>query len=176
MTLSFSDVLLRDSSEMSSTLECISNRVGGSYISNTSGLGFRSKSLLEEAGLQDGVVDIKMEAADGYSESIPLSEALQDDTMLVYLIDGQPLTEKHGFPVAPHRSEHLRDEERQVDHQYPSGRRGFQGYWQERQWSDVATVVTMSRIDIPSRGARRIWVTLSSLAASRSPEIAAYPW
>ncbi|MBX5446376.1 molybdopterin-dependent oxidoreductase, partial [Sphaerobacter sp.] len=28
--------------------------------------------------------------------------------------------------------------------------RDFQGYWQERGWSDIATVQTMSRIDVPA--------------------------
>lgn len=151
ISLSYSDVLARTPSDMAATLECISNRVGGTYISNTIWTGFPLKELLDEAGIQDGVVDIKLEAADGYTESIPLAEAMQEDTMLVYLIDGQPLTDEHGFPlrlIVPNifgmknvkwitRIDPVADD--------------YQGYWQERQWSDVATVVTMSRLDIPSR-------------------------
>ncbi len=152
MSLSFTDVMMRETTEMASTLECISNRVGGTYISNTIWTGFPLKDLLEEAGIQDGVIDIKMEAADGYTESIPLDEAMQDDTMLVYLMDGQPLTDKHGFPlrlIVPNifgmKNVKWITKIEAVDEDY-------QGYWQERQWSDVATVVTMSRLDIPRRG------------------------
>jgi DMSO/TMAO reductase YedYZ molybdopterin-dependent catalytic subunit len=152
MTLSFSDVLLRDSREMASTLECISNRVGGSYISNGIWTGFPLKELLQEAGLQDGVVDIKMEAADGYTESIPVAKALQDDTMLMYLIDGQPLPEKHGFPVRLIVPNIFGMKNVKWITSIEAVNEDYQGYWEERQWSDVATVVTMSRIDIPSRG------------------------
>lgn len=147
MTLSYSDILLRDTTEMASTLECISNSVGGSYISNTIWTGFPLHELLEEAGLQDGVVDIRMEAADGYSESIPLAEAMQDDTMLVYLMDGEPLTDEHGAPlrlIVPNiygmKNVKWITKIEPVDFDY-------MGYWQERDWSDVATVLTMSRID-----------------------------
>lgn len=152
MTLSYSDVLVRDTSEMASTLECISNRVGGTYISNTIWTGFPLKELLEEAGIQDGVIDIKMEAADGYSESIPLEEAMQDDTMLVYLIDGQPLTEKHGFPLRLIVPGIFGMKNVKWITRIEAVAEDYQGYWQERSWSDVATVVTMSRIDIPKRG------------------------
>jgi hypothetical protein len=31
-----------------------------------------------------------------------------------------------------------------------------QGFWQERGWSDVATVLTMSRIDTPRSGAKAV--------------------
>lgn len=152
MTLTYSDVLAREATEMASTLECISNRVGGSYISNTIWTGFSLRELLDEAGLQDGVIDIKMEAADGYTESVPVEEALQDDTMLVYLMDGQPLTDKHGFPLRLIVPNIFGMKNVKWITKIEAVAEDYQGYWQERNWSDVATVVTMSRIDIPRRG------------------------
>ncbi|MFW6074573.1 MAG: molybdopterin-dependent oxidoreductase, partial [Chloroflexota bacterium] len=149
MTLSYTDIMSRETTEFASTLECISNRVGGSYISNTTWTGFPLRDLLEEAGIQDGVVDIRLEAADGYTESIPLDEAMQSDTMLVYLMDGEPLTDDHGYPlrlIVPNifgmKNVKWITKIEPIDYDY-------MGYWQERDWSDVATVVTMSRIDIP---------------------------
>ena len=152
MSLSYSDILARESSEMAATLECISNRVGGTYISNTIWTGFPLKELLEEAGLKDGVIDIKLEAADGYTESIPLDEAMQDDTMLVFLMDGQVLTSDHGFPLRLIVPNIFGMKNVKWITKIEPVAEDYQGYWQERQWSDVATVVTMSRIDIPSRG------------------------
>lgn len=152
MTLSYSDILTRESSEMAATLECISNRVGGTYISNTIWTGFPLKELLEEAGLQDGVIDIKLEAADGYTESIPLDEAMQDDTMLVYLMDGQALTSDHGYPLRLIVPNIFGMKNVKWITKIEPVAEDYQGYWQERQWSDVAIVVTMSRIDIPNRG------------------------
>jgi DMSO/TMAO reductase YedYZ molybdopterin-dependent catalytic subunit len=143
---------VRESQDIDATLECISNTVGGTYISNTVWTGFPLRELLEEAGIQEGVVDIKMEAADGYSESIPLAEAMQPDTMLVYLMDGQMLTDKHGFPLRLIVPNIFGMKNVKWITRIDAVNEDFQGYWQERQWSDVATVVTMSRIDIPKRG------------------------
>ncbi len=151
LTFSYSDVLARSSSDMASTLECISNRVGGSYISNTIWTGFPLHELLDEAGVQDSVIDIKLEAADGYTESIPLSEAMQDDTMLVYLMDGEPLTDKHGFPLRLIVPNIFGMKNVKWITRIEAVAEDYQGYWQDRDWSDVATVVTMSRIDIPKR-------------------------
>jgi DMSO/TMAO reductase YedYZ molybdopterin-dependent catalytic subunit len=152
LSLSFSDVLAREAGEMASTLECISNRVGGTYISNTIWTGFPLRELLEEAGIQEGVVDIKLEAADGYSESIPLDEAMQADTMLVYLMDGQALTDKHGYPLRLIVPNIFGMKNVKWITRIDAVNEDYQGYWQDRRWSDVATVVTMSRIDIPKRG------------------------
>ena len=154
LNLSFTNILTRDSVEMASTLECISNRVGGRYISNTIWTGFPLKDLLDEAGLRDGVIDIKLEAADGYSESIPLDEALQEDTMLVYLMDGQPLTDDHGFPLRLIVPNIFGMKNVKWITRIEAVNEDFQGYWQQRKWSDVATVVTMSRLDIPKSGTK----------------------
>lgn len=149
MSLSFTDILNRPTVDFMSTLECISNNVGGKYISNTIWTGFPLRELLDEAGLRPGIVDIELHAADGYIESIPLAEALAEDTMLVHSMLGQALTYKHGFPlrlIVPNifgmKNVKWVTKINAVD-------QDIQGYWQERGWSDIATVVTMSRIDIP---------------------------
>src|SRR5690606_9574649 len=55
LSLSYSDLLLRNSREIVATLECISNTVGGPYISNAVWEGFPLKDLLDEAGLLPGI-------------------------------------------------------------------------------------------------------------------------
>lgn len=150
-SLSYSAILDRPSREMASTLECISNTVGGKYISNTIWTGFPLRDLLDEAGLESSVVDLKLEAADGYTESIPLGEALQADTLLVYLMDGQPLTTEHGFPLRLIVPGIFGMKNVKWITRIEAVAEDYKGYWQERAWSDVATVVTMSRIDSPPR-------------------------
>jgi DMSO/TMAO reductase YedYZ molybdopterin-dependent catalytic subunit len=174
MTLSYTDIQLREATEFTSTLECISNKIGGSFISNGVWTGFPLAELLDEAGLKPGVVDIELEAADGYIESIPLAEALAPDTMLVHTINGEPLNDKHGFPlrlIVPGifgmKNVKWITAIRAVDID-------VQGYWQERGWSDIATVVTMSRIDIPRDGYQAQLgetVTIGGVAFSGDREI-----
>lgn len=149
LTLSYSDIQLRKSRDFTSTLECISNFVGGDLISNTVWTGFPMADLLNEAGLQDGVVDLKLHAADGYTESIPLDKGLQPDVMLVHSMGGEPLTEKHGYPLRLIVPNIFGMKNVKWITRIEAVNEDYQGFWQERDWSDDATVVTMSRIDIP---------------------------
>jgi sulfane dehydrogenase subunit SoxC len=64
--------------------------------------------LLERAGVLDGAVDVVLTGADrgiqggvehDYERSLPLDEALRDDVLLVYAMNGEPLLPQHGFPL-----------------------------------------------------------------------------
>ena len=150
-TLSYTDILARDSVELISTLECISNPIGGDFISTAIWTGFPLRELLDESLMQPGVVDIELHATDGYIESIPLVEALAADTIVVHSMNGDPLDDKHGFPVrliVP--GIFGMKNVKWLTRIRPVGE-DIQGYWQQRGWSDIATVLTMSRIDIPAR-------------------------
>ncbi len=148
-TYTYDQIRSRPTSKHIATLECISNEVGGEYISNGEWTGFPLKQLLDEAGVQDGVVDVVFYAEDGYSDSIPLSVALDPNTFLVHALDGQPLAKDHGFPVrmlVPNiygmKNVKWLNKIALVDND-------FKGFWQHRGWSDVAIITTMSRIDFP---------------------------
>lgn len=149
LTLSLSDLLAREAIEFTSTLECISNTVGGKYISNAVWHGVPLATLLGEAGLMEGIVDLELHAADGYIESIPLAEGLAPDTMVVHSMNGEPLNDKHGFParlIVPgiYGMKNVKWLTKVV-----AVDSDIRGYWQQRGWSDPAPVLTMSRIDVP---------------------------
>jgi sulfane dehydrogenase subunit SoxC len=64
--------------------------------------------LLREAGLVDGAVEIVFTGADrgvqggveqDYERSLPLEEALGEDVLLAYEMNGAPLSPQHGFPL-----------------------------------------------------------------------------
>ncbi|HUG16130.1 MAG TPA: molybdopterin-dependent oxidoreductase [Thermomicrobiales bacterium] len=154
--LSLTDLLARESVEFTSTLECISNPIGGGYISNAVWRGIPLVTLLDEAGLLDGIVDLELHAADGYVESIPLAEGLAPDTMLVHTMNGEPLNDKHGFParlIVPGifgmKNVKWLTKIIAVDED-------ILGFWQQRGWSDPAPVLTMSRLDVPGSQGRVI--------------------
>lgn len=131
------------------TLTCISNEVGGNLAGNALWGGIRLRDLLQDAGVKDGAVDLVMEAHDEYTDSIPIEKAMHPDTMLVWEMNGSPLTHKHGFPVrmivpgiyGMKSVKWLRRLE-VVDYDY------F-GYWARLGWDDVARIKTWSRIDAP---------------------------
>jgi DMSO/TMAO reductase YedYZ molybdopterin-dependent catalytic subunit len=147
--LTYADLLKLPAIEFYQTLECISNSVGGDLMSTAWWRGVRLKDILALAGPNPRTVKVVFHAADEYADSIPLTAALQPDTVLVYQMNREPLPIAHGYPVrllAPGRyglknvKWLVRIELVDVD---------FKGYWQERGWTDTARVHTMSRIDPP---------------------------
>jgi sulfane dehydrogenase subunit SoxC len=64
--------------------------------------------LLQEAGLGDGAVEVLFTGLDRgieggeeqpFQRSLPLDEALRDDVLLAYGLNGAPLPPQHGFPL-----------------------------------------------------------------------------
>ena len=61
--------------------------------------GVSLKAVLEAAGVRPEAVEVVFEAADGYARSLPLETALDADTLLVTMMNGEPLPALHGGPV-----------------------------------------------------------------------------
>ncbi|MCS7002525.1 MAG: molybdopterin-dependent oxidoreductase, partial [Dehalococcoidia bacterium] len=135
--------------EQMTTLQCVSNEVGGDLISNGVWRGVPLREALRRAGIQPGAVDVVFRCADDYTDSITIPTALDPTTLLVWEMNGEPLTDKHGGPlraiVPPiYGMKHAKwiQEIEVVGEDY-------QGYWQRRGWSDTAVIKPMSRIDYP---------------------------
>ena len=150
MSLTYDDLLALPSFEEFITLECISNEVGGDLIGNANWKGVALREILQRARLRPGVVDISFAASDGYSESISVDRALNTDVMVAYEMNGEPLSSRHGAParlIVPGffglKSVKWLTKISPVD-------RDFQGYWQQRGWTDNPIVKTMSRLDVPA--------------------------
>jgi DMSO/TMAO reductase YedYZ molybdopterin-dependent catalytic subunit len=152
-TLTYDELRAMPSVEEFVTLECISNPVGGSLISNARWKGVPLKRVLERAGLNPGIADVSFQAWDGYTESIPLEMAMRDEVMIAYEMNGKPLPDEHGFParlIVPgyfglkHVKWLTAIEPVNTD---------FKGYWQRRGWTDAPYVKTFSRFDIPQNRA-----------------------
>jgi DMSO/TMAO reductase YedYZ molybdopterin-dependent catalytic subunit len=145
----YGDILEMESVKQVTTLECVSNTVGGPYISNAEWTGVPLRDVLAQAGVRDGVVDVALYADDDYSDSIPLEKAMEPDVILAYEINGEPLPDDHGYPlrlVVPgiYGMKHVKwiRHIELVDYD-------FKGFWQDRGWADDAPVLTMSKIVTP---------------------------
>ncbi len=134
------------------SMECISNDVGGSYMSNALWEGVRLADLLQKAGVKPGATKIVLHAYDDYADSIHLSKALEPTTLVAVRMNGVTLPDGHGFParvLVPgiYGMKHVK---------WLTGievvNYDFQGYWQQRGWSDPAPVLLTSRIDTPLDG------------------------
>jgi DMSO/TMAO reductase YedYZ molybdopterin-dependent catalytic subunit len=61
--------------------------------------GVQVAKLAELAGLQDGVAHVIFEAAHDYTANVPVKEALADNALITYRMNGKPFALTHGAPV-----------------------------------------------------------------------------
>jgi len=131
-----------------SVMTCISNEVGGNLIGASLWGGVRLRDVLEEAGVRDGVVDLVLRGADGYSDSIPLDVAMDEHVLVAVSQNGEPLTQAHGFPVRLRIPAIYGMKNVKWLESIELVTTDYQGYWMDRGWSDEAVVKTESRIDV----------------------------
>jgi DMSO/TMAO reductase YedYZ molybdopterin-dependent catalytic subunit len=152
-TLTYQDLLNLPSVEQTTTLECISNVVGGNLMSSARWRGVPLKDLLARAGVKAGATKVAFHASDEYSDSIHLSKALDPMTLLAYMMNDAPLLPAHGFParmIVPgiYGMKHCKWITKIEVVNY-----NFQGYWQQQGWNDDAVIQLGARIDVPSDNA-----------------------
>ncbi len=156
--LSFRDLASRALIEVPLTMACVSNEIGGRYISTAYFTGVRLADILAEAGVQRGADQVLSTSVDGWTCGTPTAALTDPDgkAMLVIAMNGEPLPVEHGFPV------------RMVVpglYGYVSGTKWItdlelttfaarQAYWLQRGWAQQGPIKTMSRIDSPGAFAR----------------------
>ena len=148
-TLTYQDLLNLPAVEQITTLECISNVVGGNLLSTARWKGVMLKDLLAMAGVKSGATKVAFHASDDYTDSIHLSKALDPLTLLAHTMNGSPLPPEHGFParmIVPgiYGMKHCKWITKIEVLNY-----NFQGYWQQRGWNDDAIINLGARIDVP---------------------------
>ncbi len=151
-TLTYQEMLALPAKQQYESLMCISNDVGGQYMSNALWEGIPLVDLLQRAGVKTGATKIVFHAADDYTDSIHLAKAIEPTTLLAIRMNGDTLPQEHGFPVRMlvpgiYGMKHCKwlTHIEVVNYDY-------QGYWQQRGWSDAAPVRMTSRIDTPLTG------------------------
>ncbi len=149
-TLSYDQLTALPTKQQYETMMCISNEVGGQYMSNAHWEGVPLADLLQRAGeIKPGATKVVLHAADGYSDSIHLAKALEPTTLVATHMNGATLPQAHGYParlLVPgiYGMKHVKwitsIEVVTTD---------YQGYWQQSSWSDPAEIRMTSRIDTP---------------------------
>jgi DMSO/TMAO reductase YedYZ molybdopterin-dependent catalytic subunit len=107
--------------------------------------GVRLSDVLHRAGLLDGAKGVVFRSFDGsYTETLTMSQALRDDVLVAYEMEGKPVSTAHGGPVrmyiAPmygYKSCKWLEAIEVTDHRPPPG------YW-ERRGYDVDAFVGKS--------------------------------
>lgn len=151
-TIGLEELLARPLVERDVTLNCVSNPVGGPYVSSARWLGVPVRDLLSAAGVRPGVDQVLSTSVDGMTISTPL-EALTDDrdAMVVVGIDGRPLPAERGFParlLTPGLYGYV-GATKWLTRLTATSYAEQDAYWTKRGWAARAEVRTQSRIDTP---------------------------
>jgi len=152
LRLSLGDLVERRLIERDITLTCVSNEVGGPYVSTARWIGVPIADILAEAGVRNGADAVKSTSIDGLTIGTPLS-ALTDgrDAIFAVAMNGEPLPFEHGFPVrmvVPGLYGYVSATKWIVDFEVTRFQ-DFSAYWTDRGWSVEAPIKTASRIDVP---------------------------
>src|SRR4051794_26967358 len=120
LVLTLSELRERPARDVAVTMECAGNgrarfaprALSQPWLSEAVGTalwrGAPLRALLEEAGIDEAAVEIVFTGADrgieggieqSYARSLSRDEALADDVLLAYEMNGGPLPPQHGFPV-----------------------------------------------------------------------------
>ena len=133
-----------------STLTCISNPIGGPLIGTAKWEGAPLAAVLRRAGVGPGAVKVIMTGEDDYTDSIPIERALMPEPMLVWSMNGEPLPRLHGTPVRVIVPGLYGIKNIKWLTKITVTNDDYQGFWQQRSWTDEAIIKNSSRIDVPS--------------------------
>jgi DMSO/TMAO reductase YedYZ molybdopterin-dependent catalytic subunit len=153
LTLNWADLTSRTLIERPVTMTCVSNEVGGPYISTANFTGALLADILTEAGVQRGADQVFTTSVDGWTCGSPTT-ALTDpgrQAMLVIGMNGEPLPIEHGFPVrmiVPGLYGFVSGTKWITDMELTTFDTK-RAYWLQRGWGQRAPIKTMSRIDSP---------------------------
>jgi sulfane dehydrogenase subunit SoxC len=120
LELSLDDVRSRPAAEHTVTMECAGNGrarldprpVSQPWLNEAVGTarwrGTPLRPLLDEAGVPDAATEVLFTGLDrgveggeeqDFQRALPLAEALRDEVLLAYEMNGEPLPPQHGFPL-----------------------------------------------------------------------------
>lgn len=149
-SLTYTDLLAMPSVTFLRTVECISNDIGDNYISNGQWTGVPLRMVLDRTGVKASAIKVQFTAFDGYTTAIPLTEAMEDRTILAYHLNGAPLPQRHGFPARLIFPAHFGMKNPKWITNITLTSEDYLGYWERQGWTDSSFVQTMSRIDTPT--------------------------
>jgi len=130
------------------TMSCISNRLGGDLISTTRWTGVPMREIIDLVQPSEDAKAILITSADGFDEYLHLDMIDQDERiMLAHAWDGQPLREKHGFPLRIHIPDRFGMKQPKWITAMEFVDEEGEGYWVRRGWDAVAKTVATSVID-----------------------------
>src|SRR5207245_278306 len=98
--------------------------------------------------------DVVFTSVDGYTDSIPIAKAIEERTLVAYVMNGKTVPQDHGYPARMLVPNIYGMKNVKWIRSIEVVNYDFIGYWQRQGWSDSAPVNTNTRIDLPGRNVR----------------------
>jgi DMSO/TMAO reductase YedYZ molybdopterin-dependent catalytic subunit len=151
-TYRFTDLAALPPVTQETTLMCISNGVGDALMSNAVWKGTPLRGLIDAAGPRAGVVEVVLRAVDGYVDTIPFEKAIEPTTLVVYEMNGEPLPERHGYPVRMIVPGMYGEKNVKWITRIELVDRDVQGFYEQQGWGPDFVVPIRTRFFVPSDG------------------------
>ena len=142
------------------TLMCISNGLEAGLISNAVWKGLPLRDLLDQAGVLSGAARVRLHGVDNYTDTIPLEKAMEPTTLLAYEMNGEPLPDRHGYPVRVIVPGYFGEKNVKWLTKVEVTDAKSKGFYETQGWGPDFIVPTRSRIDVPDDW---MFVSLSKL-------------
>jgi DMSO/TMAO reductase YedYZ molybdopterin-dependent catalytic subunit len=131
------------------TLMCVNNDVAGGLMSNAEWKGVTLASLIAAARPSSDVKRVAFHSTDNYIETIPIAKAMESTTVLAYLMNGEPLPARHGFPARMLVPGYFGERNPKWVVGITLETTEFKGFYERQGWGPNFTVPTHARFDVP---------------------------
>lgn len=148
LTLSMNDILRMPRTDQYVTMQCISNTIGGKLMSTALFSGVPLARILERAGVKPNAVKVAFSAPDEHHDSLSIEDAMRDDVLLAYAMNGETLSFDHGYPLRLHIPGIYGFKNVKWLTRIVVFESDYLGHWQQRGWTDSAIIHVTSRIDV----------------------------
>jgi DMSO/TMAO reductase YedYZ molybdopterin-dependent catalytic subunit len=149
LKLTLDEVKALPAIETMHTLECIGNPVGGNLIGNATWRGISLRDLLRRAGADERSGFVTMGSVDDYFTTVPMATAMHEHAMLAYEMNGAPLMPSHGFPLRALLPGVYGQKQPKWITSVEVSDEDKLGPWEQKGWSNRATVQLNSGIKVP---------------------------
>ncbi len=151
LVLQLKDITTMESVTATRTLKCIGDPIGTEQMSNAEWKGVRLRDLLKKVEPKPEAKVVVFVCADGYHTAIPLEDAMREDTLLAYEMNGVPLPTEHGFPVRLLNPGHYGTKNPKWIMNIQLAKE-HESYWEKRGWDPIANVKLATMIGTPNEG------------------------
>ena len=130
------------------TLKCIGDLIGSTKMSNAEWTGVPLRVFLEKAGINPEAKVVVFRCRDSYHTAIPIADAMREETLLAYKMNGVDLPKEHGFPIRLLNPGHYGTKNPKWIITIELAKK-HEGYWEQQGWDPVASVKLATMIGTP---------------------------